>query len=289
MKPLLTGLAVLALGTVANASVVANFTDGTGTSSPDSYTGAAGAGWVGAWSLSNASPSAGNGTVTNTSPLTPSGGNYLSISTSSTSGGAASAWTRQYGAGVIALNAVHTISWSFRVDETIGTGFNGGNDRYQFYGNRNNSSGFNSSSTVNEWFVFASGATPATANGTFVAKNWEFYSGGATTAFGDGTIVDSGITLVTGTTYYFTIVNDPTTRTYVATVSDGTNSFTSGTLNWRDRTAGSSGGYFTASMVSTTANEVRSASIDDVLIIPEPSTVMLLVPAGALMLRRRRK
>lgn len=284
----LTGLAVLTLAPIAGASVVANFTDGTGTSTPDSYTGSAGAGWVAPWSMSNSGSSAGSGTVTNANPLTPTGGNYLSITTSAASGGAASAWTRQYGAGAIALNAAHTISWSFRVDETLGAGFDAGNDRYQFYGNRNTLGGFNSSSTSNEWFAFATGAIPATANGNFQANTWNFYSGGSTTGFGDGTIVSSGIALTTGTTYYFTIVNDPVTRTYVATVSNGTTSFTSGTLNWRDRSVGSSGGYFTASLITTNSNEVRSASIDNILIVPEPSSAMLLIPAGALLLRRRR-
>jgi len=177
------------------------------------------------------------------------------------------------------------------VDESsssLSSNFNTGNDRYQFTGGN---AAANTSAVSNEWFVFSSGATPAPAGGNFAARKWEFYSGGATNAFGDGTIVDSGISLISGTTYFFSITTDPTTMTYVGTVSDGTNSFTTGTLNWRNKADSptSSGGFFTASLTSSAFGETRSAALDSISIIPEPSSSLLLLGAVAFLGTRRKR
>lgn len=107
---------------------------------------------------------------------------------------------------------------------SLATNFNQGTDRYQFFG----ANAFNSTTTTtNEWFVFSSGTTPAPAGGNFASRSWEFYSGDASsTTFDQGTIVGSRISMVSGTTYFFTISTDPTIQTYVGTVSDGVTSFT---------------------------------------------------------------
>ena len=276
----------------AQAVTVANFTGGNSSVIVDAYQGTAGSGWQGEWIMNQTNANS-TGTVTNATPVN-GGGNYLAM-TSTTSGNGASAtgWNRQYGGsgGGVSLSSTHTISWTFRVDETatsLSSNFNTGNDRYQFTGGN---AAANTSAASNEWFVFSSGATPAPAGGNFAARKWEFYSGGATSAFGDGSIVDSGISLVSGTTYFFSITTDPSTRTYVGTVSDGTNSFTTGTLNWRNQVdnPASSGGFFTASITSSAAGETRSASLDSISIVPEPSSSLLLLGAAAILGTRRKR
>ena len=72
--------AIIALSTPALA-IVANFTDGNGSGTPDSFPGIAGDGWAGPWLHNSGSTQNGGATitatVTNTSPLL-GGGNYLS-------------------------------------------------------------------------------------------------------------------------------------------------------------------------------------------------------------------
>lgn len=277
----------------AQAVTVADFTGGNSNGVVDGFRGMAGQGWQAGW-LTNISNTNVTQTVTNTAPLN-GGGNYLSMSsTTSGTGSSATGWNRQYGGsgGGVSLSAAHTISWSFRVDEdaaSLTSNFTQGTDRYQFFGTGASS---NTTTTANEWFVFSSGATPATAGGNFAAGKWEFYSGGASsTAFDQGTIVDSGISMVSGTTYFFTITTDPTTRTYVGTVSDGVNSFTTGTLNWRNTSANptASGGYFVTSLTSSAPGEIRSASLDSISIVPEPSSSLLLLGTAALLGTRRKR
>lgn len=291
MKPRYSAL-VFSLAAVlpATAATSSNFTGGNG-SGVDSFPGSAGGGWQSGWASVTDKATA-SASVVSASPLN-GGGNYLSTSSSPDGTGVAlAAWGRAYGAagGGVSLSQTQTLSWTFRVDESassLGSGFTTGNDRYQFFGT---SAMANSSTVANEWFVFASGANPAAAPG-FVANRWGFYHGGvASTAFNSGSFVDSGISLVSGTTYAFTIVTDPLTRTYVGSVTDGTTTFVSGTLNWRNTSTNptTSGGYFVAGVSADTAGETRAFSLDGITIIPEPSALLLSL-AGLLSAATRRR
>jgi hypothetical protein len=243
-------------------------------------------GWQGAWTAAGTSLT---DTVSSATPVN-GGGNYLSMSLSGVGGGSEG---RKYGGAgdTVSLSGRQIINWDFRVDESaasLTTNFTLGTDRYQFFGD---SAFLSTSATSNEWFAFASGAIPAAAGGTFTALHWEFYSGGtSSTAFGSGTLVDSGLTLTSGTTYHFTIDTDPATKTYVGTVSDGTTSFTSGTLNWRNFSTNptASGGIFTAGLATSAAGETRAAALDSIVIVPEPSTITLLAIMGIIGLGVRR-
>jgi len=282
------------LAPLLHAATVANFSagndntnGGTNAPTPDSFTGSAGGGWQGGW-ITTASGTA-VATVKNTSPVS-GGGNYLSMTLAGSSSVAQVGLDRLFGGagGGVSLTATQTISWDFRLDETGLSTFTGGNDRYQFMGN---AAPDQTTAGSDEWFVFASGANPNLVPG-FVADTWLFYSGSTSTnAFNNGTVANSGIALTPGTTYHFTITTNPVTKTYLGSVSDGVTTYTTPTaLNWRNYSSNptASGGYFIASTIADNAGETRAYSLDSVQIVPEPSTMPLLMGAlGLLGLRRR--
>jgi hypothetical protein len=132
---------------------------------------------------------------------------------------------------------------------------------------------------------------PPAAGSTFTAKNWTFANASRTdSAFGAITLIDSGIAMVAGTVYHFTISVDPVNETYVGSVGNGSTTFTSGTLNWRNAVGNpnTSGGYFNAT-ATTDGAETRSYSLDSLNIVPEPTSLGAFGCAALMIGLRRRK
>ena len=273
--PLLLSALLLSISPTAFGAVVANFTDGTGTASPDQYTGTAGSGWTGAWGKLPGSGSIITATVANTSPL-KGGGNYLSMSMNSTSSGN-EYLTRTWDSSAVAYTGPLTLSWQFRLDSPLG-GFTGITDQVAFA----DGSGPNLS-----FFIVAEGAT----QGNALAQTWAFYNGQRNAGSFDASLfVSTGISLVSGAVYDFSVTLDPSTRSWVGTVSNGVTSFTSGTLGFRTN-AFSAVGTFEAGLRSDGVGGAVTGSLDSISIVPEPGAVALGCVASLLIcgLHRRRR
>jgi hypothetical protein len=283
---LLLPLATLAGFAVAtgssHAAVIANFTDGNGTSSVDQYQGIVGNGWTTAWQFQGATFS--STVVTNTTPVN-SGGNYLSTSKTSNVVPGLAAVGRRFATTVAGGGVDNTLPVVFSFDLRIDTltGWDATSDAITL--NANNASGTTYGASGNSsWIIRAYGAT----SGGATASQWAFYNGAADGGgFSSANFVSSGMTVSAGTTYSFTIVSDPDTKKYVTTISNGTTTVTSASMGWRATSASDGIGF--SSEISATDDNV-SWSLDSVSIanIPEPSTA-LLGGLGLLALLRRRR
>ena len=282
----LTSLALLALfasATVASAqTVVANFTDGTGTTLSDQYTGVAGNGWSTAWAFGG---TAGSAAVTSTTPLA-GGGNYLAYTNGN--GGAATdiALVRQWSSTNIPDTAAYRVSFNVRLDDI--SNWNASGDYFTV--SASNVTG-NSPSGSSSFLIRAYGATTGNAN----ALKWAFYNGNKDSAGIDTTRFSSStMSVVQGTTYQFTIDVNPLNGTYGATIDDGTNSVTATALGFRSGTF-TGRNYLNFNSAKSALTDTFGYSLDTVAIsvspIPEPSTYAALAGLGVLGLaamRRRR-
>jgi hypothetical protein len=275
-----------------SAAIVANFADGNddtngGANPPtvDSFRGAAGDGWNGAWTRQTnflaASLVQFTTTVSNSTPLN-GGGNYLSATldasalTSGTFGQAAVA--RKYDAmsGGVDPTLPHVISFDFRPDVALQLGSL--NDRFQIF---DNVGGFQSSTlSSNTWVLAAYGSGSGGPIGT-VAGNWGFISGSTSSnAFTSQTFIDTGLTITAGTTYHVEIQTDPDNKEWTASISDGNSTFNSGTLLWRNQGVNTAGTYLHWGALRTSAaasGPVTDFSLDNIAIwVPEPPSVALL-------------
>ena len=104
---------------------------------------------------------------------------------------------------------------------------------------------------------------------------WVFYDGGRDR--GDRSAernVASDIAVITGEVYDFTIEVDPETQSYIATVSDGTDSFTTGTLGWWTNCLEIGGLLVFDTRAGDVADDLtpehRIFSLDDVVITQSP-------------------
>lgn len=271
--------ATLALGFCAGsrADVIANFTGGTGTASADQYAGTSGSGWNAGWNSTRVGP----GTVVNTSPLSGGGGNYLHIdhSVGAVSGNfdVSRAWQN----AAVSYTQPLTLSWQVRYD-----GDSDGNDSTFTSTSDQLVFADGSVGTGSTFFIAVFGAN----SGSAVAKNWAFYNGLNNTTLDTSRYVDSGITLTVGTVYTFNATMSPTTATWVGSVSDGTNSFTSGTLNFRSAATSAAGTFSFRSAQSNSADGMQ-VSLDSISIaaIPEPTALSLLgVGVLAITIGKRR-
>lgn len=296
MKTLLkTFLPSLALGalcltaTTGQATTVANFSDGAG-ATPDGYVGSAGNGWGGAW-ITTLSASPNNptavGTVSTATPVN-GGGNYLSYSVASVSTAAnTAALSRAYSnngtnGSTVDFTQSLTYKFDFRVD-TLPAGFSSTGDYFAI----TDRSGGGDVSTSSTWAIKAAGLT----SGGLGTATWGFYNGAAAgAAISDTNYVSSGITLTAGTTYTFTINSEPTTRSYTATLTDGTSTFNSLTLGYETASFSATGTYSIFDRLVGTNAENRTFSLDNLSIIgvPEPSSCVFLALGAALSIRRRR-
>ncbi len=252
-------------------AIIANFSGGNGTAQVDQYTGTPGMGWGTAWVP--ISPT--SGTVLNTNPLSPGSGNYLAL-TFTGSSGSGSAW-RQYD-GVDRTKA-HTISWQFRLDDTL----NGNDVSIQ---DRDGTGGISSSASS---FIIRLNANN---EGGMVANQWAFYDGLQNNGgFSTSLFVDSGLTAVVGTTYSFEVTLRPEDREWDVRVTDGVTTVSQNGLGFR-RSAFNTPGYlgFGADVGGSSGN--LRYSIDNVNIVPEPAALLiwsLMAGLGAVLAWTRRR
>lgn len=286
MKPILTHpcglafLAGLALIAPSQAAILANFDNGAGTTSADQFAGIAGNGWTSAWG--NSGSNIPTTTVTNTTQINGAG-NYLTVNANGTSDGSIGRAFDGVGTsgGVDATQPV-TFSFDLRIDSL--TGWDSANDYLSVHSSTGNYNVSNASSFI----IRAYGASPVAGKN---ASEWLLYSGaGDGGGFSTANFQNSGMTIVAGTTYHFTITNYHATETYDVSIFDGTNTVSAAGLGWRADAGGGVQDALAFNNKESATTDTFGYSIDNISIsgVPEPSSAALLGLAGLVMLRRRR-
>jgi hypothetical protein len=196
---------------------------------------------------------------------------------------------RQYSSfGSVDTAQPHTISFDYRPQVSLptsgGTNYSDIDNRYQVFGSTSEDTG---TGVNNTWVAIAApGGTAAGSPQGVVAGNWGFLSGStSSTGFNNQTFVDSEIPMSPGTVYHFEITVYPATKSYVGHISDGTNTFTSGSLLFRNQgTAPVVGDYLHFGRRQQGQNTNPSSqplgfSLDSVLIVavPEPAGLLLML------------
>jgi hypothetical protein len=240
-------------------AIVANFADaiGTGTTSVDRYAGTGGSGWFAGWSASASNGNFTSGpTVVSTTPMNGDGNpNYLAATRQNSSKSGTGAVGRNYiNTGNVLTTAIHQIQFDYRFDTAL-TNFSNVNDKAFAFGDT--TSGKTGLGSTNTWVVAALGAS----SGNAVAKKWAF--GNGTTAW-----TNTGVSLVSGTVYHFTIIVNPVNKTYSATISDGTNTVTVPGLGFRSPVTSSSYVYFGSA--ADGSSESTAFSLDAIVISHPP-------------------
>jgi hypothetical protein len=234
------------------ASVTADFAGGNGIAAPDKYQGIIGGGWSGPWSQ----PSGISGSVVSSVPL-KSGGNYLSAALTAANPYVAYI-TRGWDKGSVSYTAPITICWRFRFDSSL-TNFAATTDQIGFI----EGDGAAATFQINAFGM---------AQGTALARTWAFYNGTQNNAAWNASrYVNTGIPLVQGTVYDFSVTLDPLTRTWIGTVTDGTTSYTSPTLGFRTASA-SANGMVQFGLREDTGSDNLRFSLDAIMIAAEPGT-----------------
>jgi hypothetical protein len=286
MKSIITSGSLLLLFTLlpagfCRAAIVANFNDGDGTTLVDQYTGVAGDGWLGPWSTAvGGSGTASAPAVLSTTPLN-GGGNYLSVPF--TAGSSINdnfvATIRQFGAsGGVDPTLPHTIKFDYRPEaknEIVNAEFR---SRYQIFGSATLPTGDTSVNTT--WWAVAGAGTTGSAPTGVVINTWGFLNNptpGTTVAPTGMAFVSTGITMNANAVYHFEIAVNPAAKTYIGKISDGTTTFTSEPLNFRNQgDLATSASYMAfGARQQNTANEGLTDypfSFDSVSIVPTPVT-----------------
>jgi hypothetical protein len=263
--------------------VAAHFNGGNSTSVVDGYKGMGGDGWDGPWTTFDWRVIPANTVVSpgdeGFSPLKSGSGAYLKMTNTGENpdpppgghgkSGVGRDYARTAASPGINWTEAHTIKFTVRIDEDIAGGgtFNTSLDRYQIYDSSTPCSNIDATSV---WAVQACGAADGSAITEDMVGEWIFTYGNG--SGGTGGYADSNIDIVYGGVYDFTIVVDPTTQTYDATVKYGETTFTAQDLVWKTA-SDVVGGSITFMSVITTKDEVRAWSIDE-LIISQGVTVV---------------
>ncbi len=115
-----------------------------------------------------------------------------------------------------------------------------------------------------------------------LGSNWGFYNGLRNGTFDNSkSLVNSGIPLVLGNTYRFTILDDPSTGTYIASVDnldDAAAAFTSGSLGYRVAAAAVNPHIHFGARLST-SGDTAGFTVDNVSIVPVAPALVTTVPA----------
>jgi len=245
---------------LAHADIAANFTDGSGNAAVDQYQGIAGAGWASPWGTST--PGGGNAVtvaVANTTPINASG-NYLKASSSFVGDNAVGRTYVTTGAPGVNSALTTTTTLSLRVDTLAGFDSNG--DYLTVHGTSSVTPGLEYNvSSASSFIIRAFGAAPS---GTTNGSEWLLYNGASDAGlYSTVNFVNSGMPMVAGTTYTFTIVSNPTTKKYSGSISNGTTSVNWTDLGWRSSAAPDKLGFNQRVSVET---DVISYSLDNILI-----------------------
>lgn len=238
-----------------------------------------GADWSGSWGAQGAgfhTVALGSG-----SPLKEGDGSYLTYETLTTGlNGVGRDFAGSMGSGA------YTLTLNVRVDE-LGTFFGGNsisNDRIQIRGETG--SGSTDHGASGAWLIMAS---PGTDH-----DNWYVYDAHGDYGFAKGNFEDSGIAVVEGGVYSFTIKVNPETLTYDATISNGTTVYTNTGAQFRTTSTTPADRLVFANRIraipsGTLPNSAPiKLSYDSIQIVPEPTSLILL-GLGALTAFCRRK
>ena len=288
MKPnnfLFAGAAIVSLSSANAASIVHDFSGGEGTANPDQFAGTAGNGWTTAFRGNSENVNV-NASVVSTTPLAPGTGDYLSRQITSTNGSTSrSTISRNYGDnGTFDADSSHTITFLWRADD-MGT-FTTTTDYFTMFG-RDGGTANDTNGDVT-WFLRLPGAN----DGDAIGGNFNVYNGnsGSNTAFDTNLFEDTGITAVAGTTYSFTVVSDPSTAKWSVGIQEvgGSESFQSGELGWRRGSGAALDHQIGFGSRVSGATESSTFSVDEIMIVPEPSAALLGLLGALTLLRRKR-
>ena len=298
---IMAGFLPVSSAAVSHAAIIANFTDGEGTSFVDQHPGIPGSGWANAWSAGTSSASQVRAAI-NTSPLN-GGGNYLNVDATVSAATGVARVSRQYSDfGDVDVDTMsYVISFNYRANTALGlsSATNSASNRYNIIGS---TSGTTSTGSGNTWIAGVYAGTDGAPNdqpsgfSSSNIGNWVFLDNTGDTTVGMNLMSfwDSEMALATdGTVYHFEILVDPVNREYKPSISNGSTTATSPNfLGFRNQsTTASTFLQFHAFM--TTASSSLSYSVDNIAIsiVPEPNSLYFLSMGtlGLIALRRRRK
>ncbi len=257
-----------AVSPAAALTIRADLDGGAGFSGVDQYPGAAGVGWAAPWITAGSIAAA----VAADAPL-KGGGNFLRLTASATGDiGAGREYIVSNETMGVAPNKTLVHRFTCRLDTTT-TGFDSATDYLTLAANTGG--GVFTSPAATSVLIRAHGASPA------VGKNgmeWLVYNGGRNSGTFDANLwVNTGMPLVAGTVYDFTIEIDPSSRTYSVTISDGTNSTTTPNLGFRTSSTAAPNTFSTVIRKSASGDVLRF-SLDQLAV--EPKTPDTYTPAG---------
>ncbi len=257
----------------------------------DAYTGTAGQGWVGGWATTTSNSSI-TAQVLNTNPLLVGSGNYLQATVQKTGGSTArSLIRREYtSVGDFDATAPHSVSFLYRFDSDTPP---------------------SRSININDG-TGSGGATLAAGNVTWAIAGavygdhfqWGFNTGNG---FQNERPVDpdlSGVYIVSGDVYAFTVDIRPTDQEYRVSVENlsfsgapeqGLSAYTSEWLSWDNDDTAISGIYgrlrFAAAFGGSSNDQSATFSIDNISVIPEAGHLALAFGVAVLtvvVLRQKR-
>ncbi|MDP0495802.1 MAG: hypothetical protein Q7Q73_06300 [Verrucomicrobiota bacterium JB024] len=272
LNTLIAASGLTLLGAVTSqAAIVADFTGGIGTSSATTqFVGTSGDGWTTAWQTS-----------TTESSLTPAidSNDHLNVSLTSTAAVAQHRTSINRGYDVNALPATYTISFTITANDLTGMGA----DDFIGIFSAQNAQVAATSTSVQTWGILITGSSGSIS----------FRDGEDAAHSGTGTSnINTGLTFTEGNSYSFEITVDSANRKWDATISSGSDSFTSEGMNFRSETAISQYIMFNTLMnKDNSPNETWSYTLDGVTIVPEASSTALYLLVGvslALPFLRRR-
>jgi len=281
----LSGVVLSVVLAPARGDVTADFD---GLNSPfivDGFYGMPGDGWTTEWreNVNATSPSLTSAVFQPGDPgyqaLYEGGGPYLSVTlTETATNDVRYALAREHASAGVDMASPHRIEFVIRIDEdvdSLATTFTKYRDRYMIF---DGPAGANTASSQSTWQVFGYAGEGAMAPAS-VVKVWSFLDGANSSS---GTIdasmaVSTGVPIVTGGVYAFTIDNYPEAGRWSGSVTQlGTgNTFSKIAMGWRDSQPNGSYVYFSARTSSEDdtppdfgTDDIRAFSLDGIRISP---------------------
>lgn len=274
LKPVLACLLALS-SSAGQAAIIADFSGGAGNGLPDQFIGTAGEGWAGAWNTRNGSGGTTTFTVLDTDPFGAEGGNYLQVDYVRTTAGGSnrSGVARAFdtaGSPSVDLTKPYTISFEFRVDALMG--FNSSGDQIAFSSESTTTVG--GFGTDAPWSLLIRGDTGwIVSNGDGVggiSSNLNFSSLGLTS-------------LSTNTIYSIKVFVDPANFGYDLTITTGGQTYRASDLNggnllgFRTNTTAGTANVLQFRATNNDIGDEIKWSLDNIAVVPEPSTSALLL------------
>ena len=249
--------------------VVANFDAGNSTEEVDAYPGMAGDGWATWWDVTE--QGAGHCTVTAQNTSQVDDGYYLSVSVNNPEGSTYATVSRSYAIEddtdkKINLKVYHRIQFSLRIDETTISHLDSAGDKYVI------SLSDTATTDMGPQDVFCIFVTGDAAEyGEQAVRKWALINGDR--EGGVNSVIGSGISLISGETYFFEIDVNAEDRTYQVRITSGAASFESEILDWRTD-ADNAGGHLNFICRCDSANDTRVFSLDSIKITQEPGCLV---------------